>query len=155
MSTRELSGGARIHYIFPSIFVKSLEEVDLCEALTYEDIRMAIQNANGPRNALFVPEEPFQILVRRQIHHLLNPSLQCLRYVYAEFLEMSHVCEAPEVQRFPVLRRKLEEVMGKFLRDGIKYVERMIGNMIEIEKGYINSSHPDFIGGSKAVELAV
>ena len=78
MSTRELSGGARIHYIFPSIFVKSLEEVDLCEALTYEDIRMAIQNANGPRNALFVPDEPFQILVRRQIHRLLDPSLQCL-----------------------------------------------------------------------------
>ena len=68
---------------------------------------------------------------------------------------MSHVCEAPEVQRFPVLRRKLEEVMGKFLRDGIKSAERMIGNMIEIEKGYINSSHLDFIGGSKVVELTV
>uniref|UniRef100_F6H3K1 Dynamin-related protein 3A n=1 Tax=Vitis vinifera TaxID=29760 RepID=F6H3K1_VITVI len=155
MSTRELSGGARIHYIFQSIFVKSLEEVDPCEALTDEDIRMAIQNANGPRNALFVPEVPFQILVRRQIHRLLDPSLQCLRYVHAELLKMSHACEAPEVQRFPVLRRKLEDVMGKFLRDGIKPAERMIGNMIEMEKGYINSSHPNFIGGSKAVELAV
>lgn len=49
------------------------------------------------------------------------------------FLQMSHACEAPEVQRFPVLRRKLEEVMGKFLRDGIKPAERMIGNMIEME----------------------
>ena len=46
---------------------------------------------------------------------------------------MSHACEAPEVQRFPVLRRKLEDVMGKFLRDGIKPAERMIGNMIEME----------------------
>lgn len=49
------------------------------------------------------------------------------------FLQMSHACEAPEVQRFPVLRRKLEDVMGKFLRDGIKPAERMIGNMIEME----------------------
>ena len=49
------------------------------------------------------------------------------------FLQMSHACETPEVQRFPVLRRKLEDVMGKFLRDGIKPAERMIGNMIEME----------------------
>ncbi|PPD85742.1 hypothetical protein GOBAR_DD17309 [Gossypium barbadense] len=57
MSTSELSGGARIHYIFQSIFVKSLEEVDPCEGLTDDDIRTAIQNATGPRSALFVPEE--------------------------------------------------------------------------------------------------
>ena len=46
---------------------------------------------------------------------------------------MSHACETPELQRFPILRRKLEEVMGKFLHDGIKPAERMIANMIEIE----------------------
>ncbi|RRT77909.1 hypothetical protein B296_00027918, partial [Ensete ventricosum] len=56
LSTDELSGGARIHYIFQSIFVKSLEEVDPCEDVTDEDIRMAIQNATGPKSALFVPE---------------------------------------------------------------------------------------------------
>ncbi|CAI8588297.1 unnamed protein product [Vicia faba] len=52
MSTSELSGGARIHYIFQSIFVRSLEEVDPCEGLTDDDIRTAIQNATGPRSAL-------------------------------------------------------------------------------------------------------
>ncbi|GKE18571.1 dynamin-related protein 3A-like protein isoform X2, partial [Tanacetum coccineum] len=45
MSTSELSGGARTHYIFWLIFVKSLEEVDPCEDLTDEDIQTAIQNA--------------------------------------------------------------------------------------------------------------
>lgn len=34
MSTSELSGGARIHYIFQSIFVKSLEvNIDILQAL--------------------------------------------------------------------------------------------------------------------------
>jgi dynamin 1-like protein len=87
ISTIELCGGARIHYIFQSIYVKSLEvrdfvacsittfslccttslfynevielftqDVDPCEDVTDEDIRMAIQNATGPRSALFVPE---------------------------------------------------------------------------------------------------
>jgi hypothetical protein len=55
-STTELSGGARIHYIFQAIFVRSLEEVDPCEELSDEDIRIAIHNSTGPRNALFVPE---------------------------------------------------------------------------------------------------
>ncbi|KAH7847695.1 hypothetical protein Vadar_029160 [Vaccinium darrowii] len=155
MSTKELFGGARIHYIFQSIFVKSLEEVDPCEDLTNEDIRTAIQNATGPRNALFVPEVPFEVLVRRQIARLLDPSLQCLRLVYDELIKITRACEAMEIQRFPLLRRRLDEVMGKFLRDGVKPAERMIGNMIEMEMDYINSSHPNFIGGNKAVELAM
>lgn len=33
-----------------------MQEVDPCEELTEDDIRTAIQNAAGPRNALFVPE---------------------------------------------------------------------------------------------------
>ena len=33
-----------------------LQEVDPCEDVTDEDIRMAIQNATGPKGALFVPE---------------------------------------------------------------------------------------------------
>ncbi|GMP83818.1 hypothetical protein CsSME_00037604 [Camellia sinensis var. sinensis] len=68
---------------------------------------------------------------------------------------MSRACEAMEIRRFPVLRRRLDEVMGKFLRDGVKPAERMIGNIIEMEMDYINSSHPNFIGGKKAMEEAM
>ncbi|KAL0365228.1 UNVERIFIED_CONTAM: Dynamin-related protein 3A [Sesamum angustifolium] len=109
MSTSELSGGARIHYIFQNIFVKSLEDVDPCEDLTDDDIRTAIQNATGPKSALFVPEVPFEVLVRRQIARLLDPSLQCARFIYDELIKMD----------------------------------------------YINTSHPNFLGGSKAVEMAL
>ncbi|KAE8668256.1 Dynamin-related protein 3B [Hibiscus syriacus] len=130
MSTSELSGGARIHYIFQSIFVKSLEEVDPCEGLTDDDIRTAIQNATGPRSALFVPEVPFEVLVRRQIARLLDPSLQCARFIYDELIKISHRCMMNELQRFPVLRKHMDQM------------------------DYINTSHPNFIGGSKAVELA-
>ncbi|XP_050268196.1 dynamin-related protein 3A-like isoform X2 [Quercus robur] len=155
MSTKELSGGARIHYIFQSIFVKSLEEVDPCDDLSDDDIRTAIQNATGLRNTLFVPEVPFEVLIRRQIARLLDPSLQCLRFVYDELVKMSRACEATELQRFPFLRRRMDEVMGKFLRDGVKPAERMIVNLIEMEMDYINSSNPNFLGGSKAVEIAM
>ncbi|CAH1445056.1 unnamed protein product [Lactuca virosa] len=130
MSTSELSGGARIHYIFQSIFVKSLEEVDPCEDLTDDDIRTAIQNATGPRSALFVPEIPFEVLIRRQIARLLDPSVQCARFIYDELIKMSH-------------------------HYGLQPSETMIGHIVEMEMDYINTSHPNFIGGSKAVETAM
>uniref|UniRef100_A0A2P2MPP3 Uncharacterized protein MANES_07G041100 n=1 Tax=Rhizophora mucronata TaxID=61149 RepID=A0A2P2MPP3_RHIMU len=155
MSTAELSGGARIHYIFQSIFVKILEEVDPCEDLTDDDIRTAIQNATGPKSALFVPEVPFEVLVRRQISRLLDPSLQCARFIYDELIKISHRCLVNDLQRFPVLRKRMDEVIGNFLRDGLDPSETMIGHIIEMEMDYINTSHPNFIGGSKAVETAL
>ncbi|GLJ28873.1 hypothetical protein SUGI_0569070 [Cryptomeria japonica] len=154
MSTAELSGGARIHYIFQSIYVKSLELVDPCDDLTDDDIRTAIQNATGPKNALFVPEVPFEVLVRRQIARLLDPSIQCARFIYDELLKIAHRCKAVELERFPVLRRRLDEVVGNCLREGLSPAETMIQHLIEMEMDYINTSHPAFIGGSKAVELA-
>ncbi|KAJ7968317.1 Dynamin-related 3A-like protein [Quillaja saponaria] len=155
MSTSELSGGARIHYIFQSIFVKSLEEVDPCEDLTDDDIRTAIQNATGTRSALFVPEVPFEVLVRRQISRLLDPSIQCARFIYDELIKMSHRCMVSELQRFPVLRKRMDEVIVDFLREGLDPSELMIRHLMEMEMDYINTSHPNFIGGSKALEIAV
>ncbi|PSS19295.1 Dynamin-related protein like [Actinidia chinensis var. chinensis] len=155
MSTCELSGGTRIRYIFQFIYVKSLEDVDPCEDLTDDDIQTAIQNATGPRSALFVPVIPFEVLVRRQITRLLDPSLQCARFIFDELIKMSHHCMVNELQRFPVLRKCMDEVIGNFLREGLEPSETMIGHIIEMEMDYINTSHPNFIGGSKAVEIAV
>ncbi|XXG49120.1 hypothetical protein AAC387_Pa02g3387 [Persea americana] len=155
MSTSELSGGARVHYIFQSIYVKSLEEVDPLDGLSDEDIRTAIHNATGPKSALFVPAVPFEVLVRRQIARLLDPSLQCARFIYDELIKMSHCCMVSELQRFPVLRKRMDAVIGTFLREGLEPSETMIGHIIEMEMDYINTSHPNFIGGSKAVENAL
>ncbi|CAN4111980.1 unnamed protein product [Withania somnifera] len=143
MSTSELSGGARIHYIFQNIFVKSLEEVDPCEDLTDDEIRTAIQNATGAKSALFVPEVPFEVLIRRQIARLMDPSFQCARFIYDELVKMSHRCMVNELQRFPILRKRLGPA------------EVMIGHIIEMEMDYINTSHPNFIGGTKAHEMAL
>ncbi|CAI5528730.1 unnamed protein product [Closterium sp. Naga37s-1] len=153
MSTAELAGGARIHYIFQSIFVKCIDEVDPCEDLSDEDIRTAIQNATGTKNALFVPDVPFEVLVRRQISRLLDPSLQCARFVYDELVKIAHRCESYQLARFPVLRRKVEETVGSFLREGLTPAETMIRHLIDMEMDYINTSHPSFIGGSRAVEI--
>ena len=49
----------------------SSQEVDPCEDVTDEDIRMAIQNATGPRSALFVPEVRCTcLLLRALLRHI-------------------------------------------------------------------------------------
>jgi dynamin 1-like protein len=60
-----------------------------------------------------------------------------------------------ELQRFPVLRKRMDEVIGDFLREGLEPSEAMIGDIIDMEMDYINTSHPNFIGGTKAVEAAM
>jgi hypothetical protein len=64
ISTKELCGGARIYYIFNSVFGNSLETINPTHNLSVHDIRTAIRNSTGPRPSLFVPELAFDLLVQ-------------------------------------------------------------------------------------------
>ena len=147
----ELYGGARVSFIFNDIFVSSLMAVDPFDGLSDEEIRTTICNANGPRPALFVPEISFDLLIRRQISRLEQPGLQCVDLVFDELQRMSSQCEPNEFQRFPNLRERMVEVVSSLLRRCVSPTQLMISNLVKIELAYINTSHPDFIGGSRAV----
>jgi len=147
----ELYGGARISYIFNEIFGRSLGAIDPFDGLSDDDIRTAICNANGPRPSLFVPEISFDLLVRRQIARLEQPGLQCIDLVFDELQRMSSQCEPGELTRFPELRDRMMDVVSGLLRRCVQPTQMMISNLIKIELSYINTSHPDFIGGSRAV----
>lgn len=53
------------------------------------DILTAIRNATGPRPALFVPEVSFELLVKRQIRRLEDPSLRCVELVMEILFEIN------------------------------------------------------------------
>ncbi|KAL0357005.1 UNVERIFIED_CONTAM: Dynamin-related protein 3A [Sesamum calycinum] len=130
-----------------NILSNTLKDVDPCEDLTDDDIRTAIQRNRS---------QVCTVCARsRQIARLLDPSLQCARFIYDELIKMSHRCMVNELERFPVLRKRMDEVTGNFLREGLVPSETMIGHIIEMEMDYINTSHPNFLGGSKAVEMAL
>lgn len=147
----ELEGGARISYIFTDIFASSLVSVGAFDALTDDEIRATIRNANGTRPALFVPEFSFDILVRRQIARLEQPGVQCVDLVYEELQRIALQSQPNELTRYPVLRDRILEVVSALLRKSLVPTQMMITNLIKIELAYINTSHPDFIGGSRAV----
>ncbi len=147
----ELCGGARISYIFNEILSKSLKNLNPFEGLHDDDIRTAIANANGPRPSLFVPEIAFDLLVKKQIEKLLQPGLQCVDLVFDEMQRMAFQSEMGELSRFPQLRDRLFEIVQLQLRSCVGPTQKMITNLISIELAYINTSHPDFIGGKQAV----
>lgn len=151
VDTSELYGGARISFIFNEVFGRCVKSLDPFAGLSDNDIRTAISNANGPRAALFVPEVSFDLLVRRQIVRLEQPGLQCVDLVFAEMQRMAYQSDSGELDRFPHLRDRVFEIVNQILRSCLAPTQTMISNIINIELAYINTSHPDFIGGKQAV----
>ncbi|KAK7951896.1 Dynamin central region [Apiospora aurea] len=123
ISTKELSGGARIYYIFNSVFGSALETIDPTSNLSALDIRTAIRNSTGPRPSLFVPEMAFDLLVKPQIKLLEIPSQRCVELICS----------------------------GKDWAPASSYVE----SLISIQRAYINTNHPNFLGAAAAMSHVV
>ncbi|XXG99090.1 hypothetical protein Hte_005424 [Hypoxylon texense] len=155
ISTKELSGGARIYYIFNSVFGSALESIDPTSNLSALDIRTAIRNSTGPRPSLFVPEMAFDLLVKPQIKLLELPSQRCVELVYEELIKICHTCGSTELSRFPRLQAKLIEVVSDLLRERLGPASSYVESLIAIQRAYINTNHPNFLGAAAAMSHVV
>uniref|UniRef100_A0A8C5AH26 Dynamin-1-like protein n=1 Tax=Gadus morhua TaxID=8049 RepID=A0A8C5AH26_GADMO len=147
IQTTELCGGARICYIFHETFGRTLQSIDPLGGLTELDILTAIRNATGPRPALFVPEISFELLVKRQIKRLEEPSLRCVELVHEELQRIIQHCSSystQELLRFPKLHDSIVEVVTALLRKRLPVTNEMVHHLVAIELAYINTKHPDF-----------
>ncbi|KAH8337593.1 hypothetical protein KR074_011678 [Drosophila pseudoananassae] len=161
IETTELCGGARICYIFHETFGRTLDSIHPLAGLSKMDILTAIRNATGPRPALFVPEVSFELLVKRQIRRLEEPSLRCVELIHEEMQRIVQHC-GNEVQQemmriclyitnfhfptcsFPKLHEKIVDVVTQLLRRRLPATNVMVENIVAIELAYINTKHPDF-----------
>ncbi|KAL8944998.1 MAG: hypothetical protein Q9211_000431 [Gyalolechia sp. 1 TL-2023] len=155
ISTKELGGGARIYYIFNSVFGNSLETIDPIQNLSVLDIRTAIRNSTGPRPSLFVPELAFDLLVKPQIKLLEIPSQRCVELVYEELIKICHTCGSTELSRFPRLQAKLIEVVSDLLRERLGPASNYVESLISIQRAYINTNHPNFLGAAAAMSSVI
>ena len=155
ISTKELCGGARIYYIFNSVFGNSLETIDPTTNLSVLDIRTAIRNSTGPRPSLFVPELAFDLLVKPQIKMLEIPSQRCVELVYEELIKICHTCGSTELSRFPRLQGKLIEVVSDLLRERLGPASSYVESLIAIQRAYINTNHPNFLGAAAAMSTVI
>ncbi|XP_044741371.1 dynamin-1-like protein [Chrysoperla carnea] len=147
IETTELCGGARICYIFHETFGKTLDSIHPLSGLTKMDILTAMKNATGPRPALFVPEVSFELLVKKQIARLAEPSLRCVDLVHEEMQRIIQHCGTEvqqELLRFPKLHERIMDVVTQLLRRRLPTTNAMVENLVAIELAYINTKHPDF-----------
>lgn len=147
IETTELCGGARICYIFHETFGRTLDSIHPLSGLTTLDILTAIRNATGTRPALFVPEVSFELLVKRQIRRLEEPSLRCVELVHEEMQRIIQHCGTEvqqEMLRFPKLHERIVDVVTHLLRRRLPATNQMVENLVAIELAYINTKHPDF-----------
>ncbi|KAJ4130642.1 Dynamin- GTPase protein [Fusarium equiseti] len=155
ISTKELCGGARIYYIFNSVFGSSLDTIDPTSNLSALDIRTAIRNSTGPRPSLFVPEMAFDLLVKPQIKLLEIPSQRCVELVYEELIKICHTCGSTELSRYPRLQAKLIETVSDLLRERLGPASSYVESLISIQRAYINTNHPNFLGAAAAMSNVV
>uniref|UniRef100_A0A8C5HBU1 Dynamin-1-like protein n=1 Tax=Gouania willdenowi TaxID=441366 RepID=A0A8C5HBU1_GOUWI len=156
IQTSELCGGARICYIFHETFGRTLQSIDPLGGLTDLDILTAIRNATGPRPALFVPEISFELLVKRQMKRLEEPSLRCVELVHEELQRIIQHCSSystQELLRFPKLHDSIVEVVTGLLRKRLPITNEMVHNLVAIELAYINTKHPDFTDAAQVSAL--
>lgn len=157
IETTELCGGARICYIFHETFGRTLDSIHPLGGLSTLDILTAIRNATGPRPALFVPEVSFELLVKRQIRRLEEPSLRCVELVHEEMQRIIQHCGTEvqqEMLRFPKLHECIVEVVTQLLRRRLPAANSMVENLVAIELAYINTKHPDFHDVASALTKA-
>lgn len=146
VNTTEILGGARLISIFNDQFCRSLDSIDPLHGLSPSAIQTAIRNSTGTRTALFIPEESFEVLMKRQIEALEEPAFQCINQIYEELQALVAQIEFSELVRFKKLRDRILEVMDNLLQSLRAPTRRMVENVFHMELAYINTAHPDFIG---------
>lgn len=144
-------GGSRINYIYQEIFKKDISRIDPFDYLSDDDIRTAIKNSNGLKPSLFIPEQAFEVLVKQQISRLSYPSLFCVKQVHEELKKIVDHISISEISRFNKLESRFKQVMVNVLDKLLEPTNKMIKNLIDIEKSYINTTHPDFLGPEQSV----
>lgn len=155
VATSELAGGARISFIFHERFGRDLAAMQPLDSLGTDEIRTALRNATGHRTPLFIPESAFELLVRRQISRFLDPALSCVDLVYDELTRLAAAVEGAELARFRKLRSAVAESTLRLLREQKAPTVQMVRNLINMELAYINTWHPDFVGGRQALAAVV
>jgi hypothetical protein len=71
--------------------------------------------------------------------------------VHEEIKRIIYQVKLPELKRFENLESQIKGILEKLLAKLLGPTNEMIKNIFEVEKGHINTRHPDFIIGAKEI----
>ncbi|ODQ54183.1 vacuolar protein sorting-associated protein 1 [Saitoella complicata NRRL Y-17804] len=154
LSSVELSGGARISFVFHELYSNGVKAVDPFDQVKDVDIRTILYNSSGSSPALFVGTTAFEVIVKQQIKRLEEPSLKCVNLIYDELARiLSQVLQKPHFKRYPALKEKFHQVIISFLKKSTTPTNKLVQDLVAAEATYINTGHPDFLNGHRAMAI--
>lgn len=154
LSTNELSGGARISFVFHELYSSGVQAVDPFDQVKDGDIRTILYNSSGSSMSLFVATQGFEVIVKQQIKRFEEPSLRCVSLIYDELMRIvNQILSQPVYRRYPNLRDQLIETVTDYLRDCLNPTNKLVVDIVNMESSYVNAAHPDFINGQRAMSI--
>ncbi|PHH86867.1 hypothetical protein CDD83_9641 [Cordyceps sp. RAO-2017] len=154
LSSTELSGGARISFVFHELYSNGVKAVDPFDVVKDVDIRTILYNSSGSSPALFVGTTAFELIVKQQIKRLEDPSLKCVSLVYDELVRiLSQLLGRQLYRRYPQLKEKMHGVVIAFFKKAMEPTNKLVRDLVCMEACYINTGHPDFLNGHRAMAI--
>ncbi|KAF9278034.1 vacuolar protein sorting-associated protein 1, partial [Mortierella alpina] len=154
LTSFELSGGARISFVFHELFSNGVKSLDPFDQVKDVDIRTILYNSSGSSPALFVGTTAFEVIIKQQIKRLEDPSLRCVNIVFDELVRiLTQLLSKQLFKRFPQLKDRFYQVVINFLRKQLSPTNKLVQDLISMESVYINTGHPDFLNGHKAMAV--
>lgn len=154
LSSIELSGGARISFVFHELYSNGVKAVDPFDQVKDIDIRTILYNSSGSSPALFVGTTAFELIVKQQIKRLEDPSLKCVSLVYDELVRiLTNILQKPILRRYPSLKEKFHAVVISFFKKAIDPTNKLVRDLVNMEACYVNTGHPDFLNGHRVREI--
>ncbi|CAR22559.1 dynamin-like GTPase VPS1 [Lachancea thermotolerans CBS 6340] len=154
LSSQELSGGARISFVFHEIYKNGVRALDPFDQIKDSDIRTIMYNSSGSAPSLFVGTEAFEVLVKQQIKRFEEPSLRLVSLVFDELVRiLKQIISQPKYARYPGLREAMSNYFVQFLKEAIIPTNTFVSDIIQAERTYINTAHPDLLKGSQAMAM--
>lgn len=150
LSSTELSGGARISFVFHELYSNGVKAVDPFDQVKDVDIRTILYNSSGSSPALFVGTTAFELIVKQQIKRLEEPSLKCVSLVYDELVRiLTQLLGKHLYRRYPQLKEKIHGVVISFFKKAMEPTNKLVRDLVAMEACYINTGHPDFLNGHR------
>ncbi|KAK6523759.1 vacuolar protein sorting-associated protein 1 [Arthrobotrys megalospora] len=154
LTSIELSGGARISFVFHEVYANGVKAVDPFDQVKDVDIRTILYNSSGPSPALFVGTTGFELIVKQQIKRLEEPSVKCINLVYDELIRiLNQLLQKQLFRRYPMLKEKFSQVVITFFKKAMGPTNKLVVDLVSMESCYINTGHPDFLNGHRAMAI--
>ncbi|KAK4992118.1 vacuolar protein sorting-associated protein 1 [Elasticomyces elasticus] len=154
LSSIELSGGARISFVFHELYANGVKAVDPFDQVKDIDIRTILYNSSGSSPGLFIGTAAFELIVKQQIRRLEEPSLKCVSLIYDELVRiLGQLLNKPFFRRYPQLKERFHAVVIGFFKRVMDPTNKLVRDLVAMESCYVNTGHPDFINGSRAMAI--